>query len=89
MNKKELAAEIAADMNITKADAELFIDSFTTTVTRVLATGEDVKLIGFGTFGTREKKARNGFNPYEKTHIQLPEKVYPYFKAGKILKDSI
>ena len=89
MNKKEFAAAIAEDMNITKIDANIIVDSFLNVLTDKLAEGETIKFVGFGTFGTRRLEARNGTNPYDGSKIKIPATTKPYFKPGKILKESV
>lgn len=89
MNKKEFAAELATTAKITKADAEFITDNFLTTLTKVLATGESVKFVGFGSFETKLRAARNGVNPDTGEHIQIPEKVVVKFKPGKSLKEAL
>ena len=87
--KKDFADRLADNLQITKHDAEVFTDGFLTTITQFLSEGEDVNFIGFGKFGTRERQAKNGYNPYDKTYIQIPKSIKPYFTAGKTLKDSL
>lgn len=89
MTKKEFAAAIAEDMNITKIDANALVDSFLNVLTDKLAEGETVRFVGFGTFGTRRLEARNGVNPSDGTPIKIPASTKPYFKPGKTLKESV
>ena len=89
MNKAELVDAIAADTKCTKKDAEAFIKSFTATVSRTLAKGEDLQLIGFGTFCVSERAARTGRNPKTGQDITIPAAKMPKFKPGKALKDSV
>ena len=63
MNKAELVAAVAAKTNFTKKDAEVAINALLQSVQEALAKGEKVQLIGFGTFETRNRKAREGRNP--------------------------
>lgn len=89
MNKKDLAEIIAEKGDFTKKDSELFLDCFMDAVTQSLADGETIKLTGFGQFGTRVSNARNGVNPATKEKIEIKEKIRPYFKAGKTLKEAL
>ena len=89
INKKTLAKIIAEKSGLTKKDSETFLDCFMESVTESLASGNDVKLTGFGQFGTRVTNARNGINPRTNEVIEIKEKVKPYFKAGKTLKESL
>ena len=90
MNKAELVAEVAKKTNFTKKDAETAINAFLTTVQTALVKGEKVQLIGFGTFETKKRKAREGRNPRKPGEtIKIPASKAPTFKAGKALKDAV
>lgn len=89
MNKKDFASALAAEMNVTKADANYIVDGFLNTLTNTLAAGETIKFSGFGIFGTRRLEARNGTNPLTGEMIKLPAVTKPYFKPGKVLKESV
>ena len=69
MNKAELVAAVAEKTNSTKKDAEASINAFLDTVTKALKKGEKVQLIGFGTFETKKRKARQGRNPRKPDEI--------------------
>lgn len=90
MNKAELVASMAEKSNLTKKDAESALNAFMKTVEEVLAKGEKVQLVGFGTFEVRERKAREGRNPRNPEEvINIPASTAPVFKAGKALKESV
>ena len=90
MNKAELVAAVADKTNSTKKDAEAAINAFLETVEGALKKDEKVQLIGFGTFETRSRKARQGRNPRKPDEIiKIPASKAPVFKAGKALKDAI
>ena len=90
MNKAELITAVAAKTNFTKKDAEAAINAFLTTVQTALVKGEKVQLIGFGTFETKKRKAREGRNPRKPGEtIKIPASKAPTFKAGKALKDAV
>ena len=90
MNKAELVAAVAEKTNSTKKDAEATINAFLETVEQALKDGEKVQLIGFGTFETKSRKARQGRNPRKPDEIiEIPASKAPTFKAGKALKDGI
>ena len=90
MNKAELVAQVAAKTNCTKKDAEATINAFLSTVQTALVKGEKVQLIGFGTFETKKRKAREGRNPRKPGEtIKIPASKAPTFKAGKALKDAV
>jgi DNA-binding protein HU-beta len=90
MNKAELVAAVAEKTNFTKKDSEIAINAFLQTVEETLVKGEKVQLIGFGTFETRKRKAREGRNPRKPDEvIKIPASKAPVFKAGKGLKDAV
>lgn len=89
MNKAELVSAIANETGLSKKDTEATINSFVNVVSNELAKKEKVQLIGFGTFETRERSAREGVNPQTKAKIKIPATTAPAFKAGKALKDKV
>jgi DNA-binding protein HU-beta len=89
MNKPELIKEIVEKTGAKKKDVEMFIGAFVETVEESLANGDKVSLIGFGTFGVRDRKARKGVNPKTGKAIEIPATRVPFFKAGKILKEKV
>ena len=89
MRKPELAAAIADKTGLTREKAGEVINAFTDQVSAAAARGEDVTLIGFGTFNIRSREARNGRNPQTGASIQIPASKTVAFKAGKALKDAI
>ncbi len=89
MNKSELIDAIAADTNLTKKDTEAFLKSFVENVSKALEKGDDVALIGFGTFAVGERSARTGRNPLTGATINIPACKSPKFKAGKALKERV
>ncbi len=89
MNKTELVAAVAAKAEISKKDAEAAVAAVVSTITDALVDGEDVSLVGFGTFKVTERAARKGINPKTKEAIDIPASKAPAFKAGKALKDAV
>ena len=89
MNKAELVNAIANETGLSKKDTEATINSFVNVVSNELAKKEKVQLIGFGTFETRERSAREGVKPQTKAKIKIPATTAPAFKAGKALKDKV
>ena len=89
MNKSELIDAIAADAGISKEAAKKALNSFTENVTKALAKGDKVALVGFGTFSTSERAARTGKNPQTGAEIKIAACKAPKFKAGKALKDAV
>ena len=89
MNKAELITSMAEKSQLTKKDAESALKAFIDSVQEALESGEKVQLIGFGTFETRERGAREGRNPRTKETITIPASTVPVFKAGKEFKDRV
>ena len=89
MTKKELVAAIAEDAGLKKADTEKMVDSFVKVVTDELTKGEKVSLVGFGTFETADRPAREGRNPRTGENMAIAASKTPKFKAGKALKDLV
>lgn len=89
MNKTELVAAMADKAGISKKDAEAALKAFTDTVSDELKKGEKVQLVGFGTFETSVRAAREGRNPQTKETIKIAASKAPKFKAGKALKDLV
>ncbi|MBQ0018209.1 MAG: HU family DNA-binding protein [Clostridiales bacterium] len=90
MNKAELVTKVADNTNFKKKDVEATLDAVLEVIQESLVSGESVKLIGFGTFETRSRKARMGRNPQKPENlISIPASKAPVFKAGKSLKDAV
>ena len=89
MNKQQLIEAIADEAKLSKADAKRALEAFTGTVTNTLKKGDPVRLIGFGTFTVKKRKARKGINPQTKEVIKIKARKVPAFIAGAALKQSI
>lgn len=95
MNKDDFAAKLAKKTDLTKAKAREVIDCIFSTdpgagiIAIELDAGRDLTVTGFGTFGTRRRKAREGRNPRTGERLQIPAMTVPTFKAGKGLKDRV
>ncbi len=89
MTKDEIIAKAAANAGISKAKAGLVIASAIDSITAALAKKEKVTFVGFGTFYTIKRAARQGRNPSTGATIQIPAATVPKFKAGKKLKDAV
>ena len=89
MNKTELVAAISEQANISKKDAEAALKAFTDTVAAELKKGENIQLVGFGTFEVSERAAREGRNPQTGATMKIAATKAPKFKAGKALKDLV
>ena len=89
MNKSQLIDKIAAGADISKAAAGRALDAFIASVTDSLKEGDDVALVGFGTFAVKERAARTGRNPQTGKEITIAAAKVPSFRAGKALKDAV
>ena len=89
MNKTELIAAVAEKAEISKKDAEKALKSFTDVVAEELKKGEQIQLVGFGTFKVSERAAREGRNPKTGKTMTIEASKTPKFKAGKALKDEV
>lgn len=89
MNKAELITSMAEKSQLTKKDAETALKAFIDSVQEALENGEKVQLVGFGTFETRERAAREGRNPRTKEVIKIAASTVPVFKAGKEFKEKV
>ncbi len=89
MNKTELVAAVAEASELSKKDAEKALKAFVDVVTDELKKGEKIQLVGFGTFETSKRAAREGRNPQTGETMKIEASVAPKFKAGKALKDAV
>ena len=89
MNRMELVAAIAEKSELSKKDAEKALKAFTDVVAEELKKGEQIQLVGFGTFEVSERAAREGRNPQTGETMQIKASKSPKFTAGKALKDAL
>jgi len=89
VNKSELIDAIADGADISKAAAGKALDSVIEAVTGALKKGDQVSLVGFGTFSVKHRPARTGRNPQTGKEIQIAAANVPGFKAGKALRDAV
>lgn len=89
MNKNDLIACVADDAELSKADATKAVDAVFETITDALKKGDDVRLVGFGTYSVVKRKASQGRNPRTGEPISIPASNQPKFKAGKGLKEAV
>ncbi len=89
MNKNELIAEIADATELSKAKAAETLDAFTHIIAKALASGEEIRLVGFGTFTVVNRKATEGRNPRTGAVIKIAASRQPKFRAGKALKEQV
>ena len=89
MNKAELVDAVAAKADLSRSDAGNAVEAVFDTITNALQKGDNVSLVGFGTFSVKRRAARTGRNPRTGEPLQIPATNAPGFKAGKGLKDAV
>lgn len=89
MNKTQLIEKIADNADLSKASAGRALDAVVESISESLQGGDQVALVGFGTFSVRTRAARTGRNPKTGEEIQIAEAKVPAFKPGKALKDAV
>jgi len=89
MNKSELIDAIAESADISKLSATRALEAVLGSVQSALSNGDQVSLVGFGTFSVKHRAARSGRNPRTGTELQIAACNVPSFKAGKALKDAV
>jgi DNA-binding protein HU-beta len=89
MNKQDLIASVADASGLTKGDASKAVEGVFDAITHALKKGDEVRLVGFGTFSVSKRKASTGRNPRTGEPMQIKASAQPKFKAGKGLKDAV
>jgi len=89
MNKQELLGFVADTAGLTKGDASKAVEAVFEAVTASLKKGDEVRLVGFGTFSVTKRKASTGRNPRTGEPMTIKASSQPKFKAGKGLKDAV
>lgn len=94
MNKQEFVNVLVEELkkegvNITKKDTAKVVDVFLRVVENELKKNGKVQLVGFGTFGVKERASRRGRNPQTGKEIVIPAAKVPYFRPGKMLRDAV
>ena len=89
MNKSELIDAVKESAGISKKDAEKAVTSLFDIIVEKVAAGEEVRVVGFGTFECHERSERVGCNPQTKEKITIPASKVPAFKAGKAFKAAV
>lgn len=94
MKKNDLIAAVAKKNKMKKKDAAVLVDSVFDTITEALVEGDEVSVVGFGTFSVKERAAREGINPAlarkgEVVKVTVPASKLPVFRAGRALKRTI
>ena len=89
MTKAELVEKVASQINLTKKQTEVVVNTVYSCITDSLAEGKKVELRGFGRFRIRQRNARVGRNPKSGQKVDVPSKKVPFFKAGKELRELV
>ena len=89
MNKNDLIAQVSDSTGVSRSDATRLIEATLDAITAALKSGDEVRLVGFGTFAVSQRAATTGRNPRTGQEIQIPAVKQPKFKAGKQLKDAV
>ncbi|EQD80429.1 MAG: HU family DNA-binding protein [Leptospirales bacterium] len=89
MNKTELIEKVAKSSKLSKKDVHSVVDGFLKSIEASMKKGEKVTIVGFGTFGTVQRKARTGRNPKTGKEIKIAAKTAPKFSPGKALRESV
>ena len=89
MNKQELVKKVAAAAEMTQKDAALALEAALNAIVEAVASGDKVQLVGFGTFESRRRDARIGYNPQNGEPVEIAAGAVPSFKAGKAFRDAV
>ena len=89
MTKAELVERVANQINLTKKQTEVVVNTVFSSITDSLSEGKKVELRGFGSFRIRQRNARTGRNPKSGQKVEVPSKKVPFFKAGKELRQLV
>lgn len=89
MNREELISEISKKAKVSKKDASLVLSATIDSIQSSVKKGQKVTLVGFGTFSSKHRAARNGRNPQTGKSIKIAAKNVPSFSAGKAFKSLL
>ena len=89
MTKAELVEKVSAQINLTKKQTEVVVNTVFQSITDSLSSGKKVELRGFGSFRIRERNARVGRNPKSGAQVDVPAKRVPFFKAGEEVRELV
>lgn len=89
MNKQQLVKAMATEASITQDEATTALNGLLAAITKAMAEGQEVKLVGFGTFSVAARKERTGRNPKTGEAVEIPAKNIAKFKAGKDLQEAV
>lgn len=89
MNKAQLVEQVSKSTSLTKTDVEHVLNASFELIKKSVKKGDDVTLVGFGTFTKTKRKARAGRNPQTGKEIKIPAMTVPKFRAGKEFKNAV
>tara|TARA_A100000171_G_C2117360_1_gene138663 strand:- start:57 stop:335 length:279 start_codon:yes stop_codon:yes gene_type:complete len=89
VNKNDLISRVSENAGLSKADASKAVDAVFNSISSSLQSGQEVRLVGFGTFAVANRAATEGRNPRTGEKIQIPATKLPKFKPGKGLKEAV
>ena len=89
MNKQDLITSVSQSTGLARTDAARAVESVLETISDTLKAGDEVRLVGFGTFSVGRRKASTGRNPRTGEPMDIAESSQPKFKAGKVLRDRL
>ena len=89
MNKNDLINSMASTSGLSKTDSAKALEAFISSVSYALKSGNDVRLVGFGTFSTSKRAATTAINPRTRETVKVPARKVAKFKAGKYLQDCV
>lgn len=89
MNKAQLIEAVANNTEMTKTNTEMVLNNALEMIKKAVKKGDDVTLIGFGTFTRSKRKARMGRNPQTGKEIKIPAMNVPKFRPGREFKDTV
>jgi integration host factor subunit beta len=89
MTKADLIDEVSRAVEMSRKDSEVIVETIFESIVKALRTSDKIEIRGFGSFRTRERRARVGRNPKTGARVEVPPKKIPYFKPSKELKDVV
>jgi integration host factor subunit beta len=89
MTKADLIENVSGATQMNRKDSEVIVETVFASIVKSLRSGDKIEIRGFGSFRTRQRKARQGRNPKTGAHVEVPGKRITYFKPSKELKDLV
>ncbi len=89
MTKADLIDEVSRAVEMSRKDSEVIVETIFESIVKALRSSDKIEIRGFGSFRTRERRARVGRNPKTGARVEVPPKKIPYFKPSKELKDVV